>query len=278
MDSPAEVVLETDGGLEEEEGGEGGGGHGGEDGEDWPVFGRIQAASVKRLCEPDRGKANCSNEGKWESDILLEEDGQDEAGTGEAVLQDSAAGTLRAHPHPESKEDGEGAIAVVDGMGVYAVNTEEDEGQCQQESAEASPGSRLENGEEQTPGEEGCEAADDGRVQLLDEGVTTEEVDETSLDKKGKGGMDKGEIAVGQLSEGDAPTGIEQVAEVPEDDNLAVLPEDKGSGDKEEEGSGDEVDGELDALLMAGLRVLAGHCACFPSVGFKRLGSEYRRN
>jgi hypothetical protein len=48
------------------------------------------------------------------------------------------------------------------------------------------------------------------------------------LDEQRQRRVDQRKIAVRHLAERDAPTGVEQVAEVPEDGDLGVLPEDEG--------------------------------------------------
>jgi len=54
------------------------------------------------------------------------------------------------------------------------------------------------------------------------------------LEQKGQRRMDEGEVAVGMLAERDALAAVQQVAEVPEDGEAGVLPEDEGGGGEEE--------------------------------------------
>ena len=53
--------------------------------------------------------------------------------------------------------------------------------------------------------------------------------------------MGEGKVTVGNLAEGDAVAGVEQVAEVPEDGYAGVLPEGEGGGGEKEEGGGEGV-------------------------------------
>ncbi len=67
------------------------------------------------------------------------------------------------------------------------------------------------------------------------------DADDGCVEEKCEWGVGEGEVAVGELAEADAVAGVEQVADVPEDSDAGILPEGKGGGGEEEQGSGDGV-------------------------------------
>ena len=69
--------------------------------------------------------------------------------------------------------------------------------------------------EDDAPGEDGSEAADDCRVEDVVEEDAADEADDGGLDEEGKGRVGQGEVAVGELVERDAEAGVEQVAAGP---------------------------------------------------------------
>jgi hypothetical protein len=61
------------------------------------------------------------------------------------------------------------------------------------------------------------------------------------LDEEGQRRMDDGEVAIRSLAEGDTPAGVKQVAQIPKDGDLGVLPEDEACCDEEQHGGRNSV-------------------------------------
>ena len=83
---------------------------------------------------------------------------------------------------------------------------------------------------EDAPGQEGCGGSGYGCVEDVMEVDAAGQVDDCCLNEEGERGVGEGEVAVGNLAEGDAAGAIEEVAEVPEDGYVGVLPERDGCG------------------------------------------------
>ena len=93
----------------------------------------------------------------------------------------------------EGEEDGEDAIAVVNGVGVDAVDAKEDERsgeKCGDE--ECAVGEGLEQAEEDAPGEEGCEAGFEGGAEDVREVDAAEELDDAAWRRNMRGAWAKG--------------------------------------------------------------------------------------
>ena len=88
--------------------------------------------------------------------------------------------------------------------------------------------------ESDAPGEHGGEGPGGGSVEDVVEVHAAGKAQDGGLEQKGQRRMDEGEVAVGMLAERDALAAVQQVAEVPEDGEAGVLPEDEGGGGEEE--------------------------------------------
>ncbi len=91
------------------------------------------------------------------------------------------------------------------------------------------------------PCEHCAEAAHDGCVQHVMKEDAAGEPDDGCLDEECERRVGEGEIAIGKLAVGDARGGVEYVAEVPEDGDVRILPEDDGGRGGEEADGGEPV-------------------------------------
>jgi hypothetical protein len=213
----------------------------------------LQAAGDGERCD---GGERDEEEGK--SDVLLEEERENAGCSGECVAR---RGFVCALEEGEGEEDGEDAVAVVDGVRVDAVDAEEDERggeECGDE--ECAFGERLEQAEEDAPREEGGETRFEGGAEDVRENGAAEDADDGGVQEKGERRVGEREVAVGELVERDAEAGVEEVAEVPEDGDAGVLPEGEGSGKEEERGGGGRADATCrsctHSLILLGLYAL----------------------
>ena len=172
----------------------------------------------------------------------------------------------------EGEEDGEDAVAVVDGVGIDAVDAEEDEGRGEKggeepgaiggpiqrqirrfwlrqiddlfwvdDSYSMSGAFLVQESEEDAPGEEGCGAGFQCGAENVGVVDAAEDADDGGVEKKDKRRVGEGEVAVGELAEADAEAAVEEIADVPEGGDAGVLPEGEGGSREEECGGGEGV-------------------------------------
>jgi len=92
--------------------------------------------------------------------------------------------------------------------------------------------------EEDALSEDGRGGSGEGCIEDVVEVDAAGELDDCCLNDEGEGRVGEGEVAIRELAEGDAIAAVEEVAEVPEDGYVGVLPEgDGGGGDEEDEGA-----------------------------------------
>ena len=129
-DGPVEVVVETGDQVDGEEGQcEGGGGS--ENDVELGADGLV----VETICDcygDDGGEGGGEEE---EADVLFEEEGWNEGRSGEDAAERVCCGG--ALEEIDGDKDGEGAVAVVDGVRVDAVDAEGREGSCEEGGDEA---------------------------------------------------------------------------------------------------------------------------------------------
>jgi len=247
-DGPGDVVVQADGDVDEEQGGSERGGCSSKEAEMRSRTVALQAAGDSEDCDGSE-----RDEKKGKADVLLEEERKDAGCSGEQVARRGVIGALQ---QIEREENGQDAVAVVDGMGVDAVDTEEDErGGEQSGDEEGAAGERRELAEKDAPGEESCEACFKGGAEKVRERNAAEDADERGVKEEGEGRVGEGEVAVGELAERDAEAGVEQVAEVPEDGDASVLPESEGGGGEKQRGGGERREYRVfcDGVLAAAL-------------------------
>ena len=135
----------------------------------------------------------------------------------------------------EGHEDAEGGVAIVDGVGVDAVDTEEDERGRKQSGDEGwALQPVLEKTTQDRPGDDCCSGSGKRSVEDVVQVHTAGEVDDGGLNEERQGCVREGEVAVGVLAESDAVATVEEVAKVPEDGDVGIVPEGDGSGGEEE--------------------------------------------
>ena len=94
-------------------------------------------------------------------------------------------------------------------------------------------------------------AGGDGGVKIVVENDASEELDDGGLNEESERRVGEWEVAVRKLAERDAGCIFEDVAEIPEHGEVAVLPEDEGGGGEEEKRSGEEIGKSGGGGLMA---------------------------
>jgi hypothetical protein len=152
-------------------------------------------------------------------------------------------GALQAEEREEDRED---AVVVVDGVGVDAGDTQEDEREGEEGGERGCPtrtqipfGNDKKNGRKDAPGEQRGRGSGEHGIGDDVPVHAAEEVDAGGLDQEGEWSVREREVAVGNLAQRDAVAAVEQVREVPQHGDMGVLPEDDGRGGQQEERAGD---------------------------------------
>jgi hypothetical protein len=182
---------------------------------------------------------------KWQTDVLLEEEGQRKrrAGGEEAPARVRCGGILRQPLQKKNHEqDGEGAVAIVRGKRQDAVDAQRDERRGEQKrDGPGSAQAALERAKRDPPGQHGGQAADDGRIENVVEKNPSGEAHDGGLDEERERRVNQRKIAIGHLPKSDAKAGVQRVACVPQDGQMRVLPKNHGGAGQEERGGGEAV-------------------------------------
>src|SRR5208337_2580197 len=160
--------------------------------------------------------ADC-REQKRQAHVLLEEHGHARQRT-RGKRKERALSSIELRERPKRNQDRETAVAVVLGRGYDAVDAQKNERRGEQQRQRPRGGyAPAQEGEREPPRQHRAQAAGDGGIEDVVKKNAAGDADDGGLDEKGEGCVREGEVAVGNLAEGDALRGVEDVAEIEED-------------------------------------------------------------